>query len=490
MVAAMQRTPLPLARLGVLACIMISGSISLSVVFPFAGYMVDGFGVAETKKDIGYYAGWVAAAFSIGNTCSAYVWGRAADRYGRRPVMLLGLVGTAVTSVLFGVSTNLGYAIAFRFLMGLGNGNLGVAKSYIAEVTDQTNQNCAFSLVGIQWGAGLALGSAIGGYCSRPAHYHPSSFPPDGLFAQYPYLLPMLVTAGTAVAAGVAGFFLLEESLPHRNNHRYGQVGVEAEADAEVAAEDASGVLEPFRVRMLLQQPVLALLVACYFTVAMMDMIFDEIFPLVALLPPERGGLSFKEADTGRAMLVNGVASVTFQLLIFPPVVNRYGQIASFRFATSWSMLYYLLFPSVHYLRSLPTALFWPAMIPVLLGRSLAQLFLFATIFVLISNAVPAHHRAAFNGFAQSAACAARSVAPAIGGSLLSWSLNVDAGFPFNHHFIYVCIASMAALSLALSFRLPRSLESTHADAEQMKSMRSCKPDEESSLLLPTELDE
>lgn len=83
------------------------------------------------------------------------MWGRVSDRYGRRPVLLTGLIGNTISSCLFGLSKSLWWAIGARALCGIMNGNSGVARSMVSEITDNTNKAKAFSIFGFCWGAGM-----------------------------------------------------------------------------------------------------------------------------------------------------------------------------------------------------------------------------------------------------------------------------------------------------------------------------------------------
>jgi MFS family permease len=67
-------------------------------------------------------------------------WGYLSDRIGRRPVILYGLMGTTITSILFGLSQSFAWAMTVRIMAGLVNGNIGVMKSMLGEITDVTNQ--------------------------------------------------------------------------------------------------------------------------------------------------------------------------------------------------------------------------------------------------------------------------------------------------------------------------------------------------------------
>ena len=105
-------------------------------------------------------------------------WSRLSDHIGRKPVLLLGLLGTVVSTILFGLSHSL-WALVLRYgrrikwpivtnsllsndsrcLNGMLNGNVGVIKSMIAELTDETNVARGFSLMPMARAVGYIIGS-------------------------------------------------------------------------------------------------------------------------------------------------------------------------------------------------------------------------------------------------------------------------------------------------------------------------------------------
>ena len=89
---------------------------------------------------VGDKAGYLGSAYFVGSFIGSLLWGWMSDKIGRRSVLLMGMLGTLGTELLFGFSQNFAWAIAARFLWGLLNGNLGVAKTYISEV--QTVDKC------------------------------------------------------------------------------------------------------------------------------------------------------------------------------------------------------------------------------------------------------------------------------------------------------------------------------------------------------------
>lgn len=116
--------------------------------------MVKDFGFAD-EKQIGYYVGFIASAFSLAQFMTSIFWGYLSDRIGRRPILLIGLLGNTLTILSFGQSHSLIWAIGSRAACGFLNGNIGVAKCVMGEITDKTNQAVGFSYIGLTWGVGM-----------------------------------------------------------------------------------------------------------------------------------------------------------------------------------------------------------------------------------------------------------------------------------------------------------------------------------------------
>lgn len=171
-------------------------------------------------------------------------WGGLSDRVGRKPVLLLGCIGTMLSLVMVGFASNLWVALAGRALGGLLNGNIGVVQTMVGELVtkpeherkykvSRSTQGFVFIVVAFQnmiadmsliaraysvlpfvWSIGTIIGPAIGGTFADPHEAYPGLFPKGGLFDRLPYLLPNLICAGLLLLSVVLGYFLLEETHP------------------------------------------------------------------------------------------------------------------------------------------------------------------------------------------------------------------------------------------------------------------------------------
>ena len=111
--------------IGYVAVARFSEPLALTSVFPYLPEMIESFGV--DKKNVARWAGVTSGVFSVCQSAIAIPWGRAADRAGRKPIILLGLLNAMITFVIWGMTTSLPMAIVVRGLQGAGSGN-GMSK--------------------------------------------------------------------------------------------------------------------------------------------------------------------------------------------------------------------------------------------------------------------------------------------------------------------------------------------------------------------------
>lgn len=167
--------------------------------------------------ELGYYAGGLAASFCGAQFFSSILWGMISDRYGRKPAITIGTLGTAVGMIIFGCAKNYSSALIGRVISGLLSGNLGVLKSFLTEITDESNRGAGFSYMSVAWALGTIIAPLAGGLLCNPAVKYPKYFEETGLFGIYPYLLPCLIcVVFNVVTALVCQLFMIETRQPNQ----------------------------------------------------------------------------------------------------------------------------------------------------------------------------------------------------------------------------------------------------------------------------------
>lgn len=206
-----EETPLPMRKILILGLLLMANNCSIWMIFSFLPFMIHDFFPDYALTELGNRTGYLGSAFSVGSLLGNFMWGIASDKWGRRPALLCGLAGTVLSSALFGFSSTFALAIASRFLWGLLNGNIGVSKTYMAEILDDTNNARGMTLYGVIGGAGRILGPALGGYLSNPGLTYPGLFG-GTIFETFPYLLPCAIVSGQCMIMTVVAYFELPET--------------------------------------------------------------------------------------------------------------------------------------------------------------------------------------------------------------------------------------------------------------------------------------
>lgn len=207
-------TPFPWSQILPLSLVLFNEIFCMTVLFPIVGFLVSYLRDVPVDE-AGYMSGILLGVFMVGQIVSAKTWGRLSDTYGRRFALISGLCSSGLSMLFFGLSTNFWACAFFRFLQGLFNGNILVAKSMVAEITDKTNQAKGFALTGMTYGVGLVIGPLIGGLLYDPVNNCKwMNLSEDGYFARRPALLASLVLfVYSNVALAICTMFIKESNL-------------------------------------------------------------------------------------------------------------------------------------------------------------------------------------------------------------------------------------------------------------------------------------
>ncbi|CAL4911765.1 unnamed protein product [Urochloa decumbens] len=452
-------------------------ALPISSLFPFLYFMIRDLNVAKRTEDIGFYAGFVGASFMLGRCLTSTAWGIAADRIGRKPVVVFGIFSVVVFNTLFGLSVSYWMAIATRFLLGALNGLLGPIKAYAIEVCRPEHEALALSLVSTAWGIGLIIGPALGGYLAMPAENFPNVFSPDSLFGRFPYFLPCLCTSAFAAVVLISCIWMPETLHKHKGSENENQSveGLEVHLiDPEEKVEE-SGSLNTKK-SLFKNWPLMSsIIVYCIFSFH--DMAYTEVFSLWAESDKKYGGLSLSSEDVGQVLAVTGASLLVYQLFLYPRINKILGPINSSRIAAVSKSLCYLvdvfsscciseLFCSILQILCIPILFAYPYMtylsepglsiilnIASVIKNNLAVTIITGT-FILQNNAVPQDQRGAANGLSMTGMSFFKAVAPAGAGIVFSWAQKRQHGFFFpGDQMVFFLLNLIELLGFILTFK-------------------------------------
>lgn len=171
--------------------ILLLDIIGISILYPVAPYIVRGYGGDALMLTL------LTAIYAAAQFFGAPLLGKLGDRYGRRPVLLLSLLGSALGYLIFGVGGALWILFFSRFLDGITGGNQSTASAYIADVSPPKDRAKNLALISVAWGVGLVVGPALG-----------------ALLGQFNLNAPAFFAAGLALVELLLAIFWLPESLP------------------------------------------------------------------------------------------------------------------------------------------------------------------------------------------------------------------------------------------------------------------------------------
>src|SRR3954452_13648917 len=150
------RTPLP-AGFGTIWTSVAIDLVGFGIVFPLLPLYATRFHASATT------VGAMFASFSVTQLVFAPIWGRVSDRVGRKPVLVLSLVGTAVGTLLTGLAGSLVLLFIGRIVDGASGASVSVAHAAVADVAPPRERARLFGLLGAAFGVGFVAGPAIGG---------------------------------------------------------------------------------------------------------------------------------------------------------------------------------------------------------------------------------------------------------------------------------------------------------------------------------------
>ncbi|MBT9608802.1 MFS transporter [Aquabacterium sp.] len=169
--------------------------MSIGIIAPVLPKLIGTFMDSGAGTSVAY--GLAQAAFAIAQFFSAPLLGGLSDKYGRRPVLLLGLLGMAVNFFVTALATEFWMLLAVRVMGGAVCANIAVANAYVADITEPQDRAKNYGLLGAMFGVGFILGPVMG-----------------GLLGDHNVHWPFLLAGTLTLLNCVYGYFVLPESLP------------------------------------------------------------------------------------------------------------------------------------------------------------------------------------------------------------------------------------------------------------------------------------
>jgi len=259
--------------------------VGFGIVIPVLPFYAEGTRFNATPRTVGL----LFASYSIMQLIFSPVLGRLSDKYGRRPVLLISIIGTGIGFLLLGFATTLWMLFVGRILDGITGGNISTAQAYIADITTKEDRAKGLGLLGAAFGLGFIFGPAIG-----------------GILSQWGVAVPFLFAAGLCFANATLLYFTLPET-------------VTADHPARTLAARGRGLTQLIE---SLKQPRLGFVLIIYFMFIVAFSIMTTTFSLYTMF---RFGYDAKH--NGYLFAYVGIISVIIQGGLIGRLVKRFGEL-------------------------------------------------------------------------------------------------------------------------------------------------------------------
>ncbi|MDH3705027.1 MAG: MFS transporter [Acidimicrobiia bacterium] len=360
--------------------------VGFGIIIPVLALYAEDFGASPTT------IGFLVATFALAQLITAPIGGRLSDRFGRKPVILFSLLGTAVGSLITGFAGSVWMLFLGRAVDGSSGASVVVSQAAVTDIVAPQDRARLLGRLAAAFGFGFALGPAIGGLAASVAGPR----------------APFFVAAGLAATNAVVAWFRLPETLP---------------PERRISSRPAAA--EEGRPRIEWHQRLLRL-----FAVALVaSTAFAMFTTTIPLLLERRAGLD--EGGVGIVFACVGVGIMLASTFAVGPAVETFGSTGVVRVGLLFNMVGLLLLG--------PDAV-WIAIVPSTIALILGQALQTGPQSALVSNTVGANVRGSAMGVNQASVGVGRVVGPIAGGVLFQ----VGLAWP------YLVGAVLTAIALAL----------------------------------------
>ncbi|KAL3417182.1 major facilitator superfamily transporter [Phlyctema vagabunda] len=456
-------------------------------------YQLKSFGPSLPEKTLSWQTGIASSSFTAAQIFTAMLWGRMADAEwsGRKRVLLIGLWGTGLSCLGLAFSRTFIQVVFFRLLAGASNGTVGIIRTMIQEnIKERKHQSRAFLLLPASFMVASVIGPVVGSALADPVAAYPSAFGGIGWLTKFPYALPALASAFTMMSIGFVVFLIIEETLEARKTkvdqgtrlfevlrniitHRsisrttYDPISTdevdmdmegqkpedENEEDDETSSQDSETVIPPklpFR-SVFTYNVIMTLLAQAIFDFHMGG--FGNLWPLFLSTPRVfteqhlpflfNGGLGLEPLSVGSAMAILGLIGIALQILIYPRINGRLGNVQCFRvFSTLFPVAYFIAPFLATISVASPSVFLWLGMTLVLIVHTTGRIFVLPATIVLLNNCAPDPSVLGMvHGIGQTTSALFRTLGPIFSGWLF--------GVSYQHEMIGIVWWVMSGIAVA-----------------------------------------
>lgn len=356
--------------LPILFLVMFLVMVGFGIIIPVIPFLAEEVGGSPTEL------GLLMASYSLMQLVFAPIWGRLSDRIGRKPIMIIGIAGLALSFFISAIADSLLLLFVARIIGGiLSSANMPTAMAYVADITTAENRSKGMGIIGAAAGLGFVFGPAIG-----------------GIFSKTSLSLPFIIAGVLSLVTLLLVIFLLKESLPIEKR----SVNINHKEESKW-----KGFKGPYTIMYILQLIV---------TLSMAGL--EATF---AYFAAQKAGID--TVGLGYIFMIMGFGSAIVQGGLMGPMSKKYGE--------SFIIKAGIFFSTIGFVLILFTSNFWTAAIFLTIFGMGNGVIRPAISALLTKNNTTGHGDV--TGLLSSVDSLGRIIGPPLGG----WLFSISIGLPF-----------------------------------------------------------
>ncbi|MFM1971650.1 MAG: hypothetical protein RL185_332 [Bacteroidota bacterium] len=192
------------AAVGFIFFTLVIDIVGLGIIIPVIPQLIEGLLHTQDLSKAALYGGWMTFLYATMQFLFAPLIGSLSDKYGRRPVLLISLLGFGLDYLFLAFAPSIFWLFVGRTISGITGASVTTASAYMADISDDTNRAQNFGMIGAAFGIGFIIGPMLGGFLGEIGPR-----------------LPFIVAACLALLNVIYGYFVLPESLPVENRRAF-----------------------------------------------------------------------------------------------------------------------------------------------------------------------------------------------------------------------------------------------------------------------------
>ena len=371
--------------------IVFSNLLGFGIIIPLLPYYAENFGANPNEVTL------LMASYSLMQLIFSPILGRISDIYGRKKILILCLIGSAISYFLLYFATSFGLVLFARSIAGLFASTTAIANAYVTETTSSANRSKGMGLIGAAFGLGLVFGPVIGGYFG------------GGDIDNINYKMPFIFAIIVAIISFVLAHFILIE--PKKRNKQFISINF---------LDSFKDLINLFKI------PALLFLITVSFLVTFSFAGFETTFALWT----ERA-LSWASKQTGFAFTFTALLAALVQGVFIGKLTKSFGEI-KLLITSCFLMLIGLFFITLS-IQNLFYLTFSLGILGISVGLGNPSLN------SLLSKNLSKNIIGASFGVIQSVGSLARILSPLVAGNLF-YFFGINSPYNFGAFLMFICL--------------------------------------------------